>query len=574
MPIGALVEYFGGILEGRIVACEKMRLVSKRIMEAYDHPGEWHFDQAFADQHTGFIEEFCCLPAGRQGVPFKLELFQKARLEVIFGFVDGAGLRQYQEVLIIEGRKNGKTSELSAVELDVTFNDGEWAPETYNVATKYDQARKGYDNAYKMIRQSPELMAVFRKRAADIYCGDNMGIIKPLASNTSTLDSLDASCGVIDELAAIKNRDLYDLIKQAGGARSQPLLFCITTNGFVRENIYDAQYEYATKWLEGRLEEPNDRFIAFIYELDDRDEWDKEECWIKANPGLGPIKKVSFLRDCVSKAKSDPAFKPTVMVKDFNMIENTATAWLTWTDVETVEPDPDRPGETRPARFDFKEMGFRYGIGGFDAADSIDLNAAMALCMRRLPDGTVDPRIYLRSMYWLPETVLEEAAGSGNRRERDNVPYLLWEQRGLLRTYPGNKVNKSVFLGWFRELKYDHDLWVYAIGYDPWHIDDTLLAEFEAEFGKDSMIKVRQGVATMSQPLKELKADLRANRIVHNGNPIDMWCMANAEIKADINSNIQLIKASDGRKRIDGLVALACGYIALQARRQDYENLI
>jgi phage terminase large subunit-like protein len=64
------------------------------------------------------------------------------------------------------------------------------------------------------------------------------------------------------------------------------------------------------------------------------------------------------------------------------------------------------------------------------------------------------------------------------------------------------------------------------------------------------------------------------NRIVHNSNPIDMWCMSNAEVKADVNGNIQLVKGLDRRKRIDGLVALACAYVALQARRQDYLNII
>ena len=560
--MGALEEYFGGILDSKILACEKMRLVAKRIMHAYENPGQYHYAQEIADRHTVFIERFCYLPAGRVGVPFKLELFQKAILEVVFGFVDAAGLRQYNEVLWIMGRKNAKTTTISAVEIDMTANDGEFAPEVYNVATKYDQARKGFDNCLKMIKQSPELRQHFHKRTTDLYFAANMGVIKPLASNTNTLDSLDVSCGVVDELAAIRNRDLYDLIKQGGGARKQPLLFCISTNGFVRDNIFDSQYQYASDWLFGKLSEPSDHFIAFIYELDDRAEWDKEECWIKANPGLGTIKSIDFLRQSVAKAKDDPAYKPTVLVKDFNLIEHTATAWLTYGDIENTE------------KFDFAEMGFRYGIGGFDAADSVDLNAAVALCMRRLPDGTVDDHIYVRSMYWLPESVLEEDAGSGIRRERDNVPYLLWEQRGLLRTYPGNKVHKQVFLDWYRELKYDDDLYLYAIGYDPWHISDELLAEFEAEFGKNSLIKVRQGVATMSQPLKELRADLRAKRIVHNSNPIDMWCMSNAEVKTDINSNIQLVKGSDPRKRIDGLVALACGYIALQARRQDYLNVI
>ena len=572
--MNALEGYFGAIASGDLVACEKMKLVAAKVLHDYANPGRFHFDQSAADLHTGFIERFCYLPAGRGGVPFLLEPFQKARLEVVFGFVDDAGLRQYQEVLIVEGRKNGKTSECAAVELDMSANDGEFAPEVYNVATKLDQAKKGFNAAWSMVHQSPHLREHFRKRASDIYFPPNMGIIKALASNTSTLDSLDISCGIVDELAAIKNRDLYDLIKQGGAARAQPMLFCISTNGFVRDNIFDAQYEYATKWLFDKLEEPAERFIAFIYELDDRDEWDREECWIKANPGLGTIKSLEFLRNSVAKAKDDPAYKPTVMVKDFNLIENTASAWLTWGDLECIESDPDNVDKTRPATYDFGGMGFRYGIGGFDAADSVDLNSAVALCRRRLEDGTLDPRTYVRSMYWLPEAVLEKDAASGSRRERDAVPYLLWERKGLLRTYPGNKVNKSVFLDWYRELKYEDDLYIMFIGYDPWHIDDSMLAEFGAEFGKRTMIPVRQGVATMSQPLKELKADLRANLIVNNSNPIDMWCMSNAEVRSDINGNIQLVKGIDPHKRIDGLVALANGYIVLGDKRDDYLNLI
>lgn len=552
-----LEQYFTSLLDGKIVACDKMKRVSEMLLNNYHNPGEFHYDHEIASKHIDFIERFCKLPSGKIGTPLKLELFQKARFQAVFGFVDDNDLRQYNEVLIIEGRKNGKTTENAAVELDLLVNDGEGSPQIYNVATMLEQAKLGFNAAHKMVQQSPMLTKHVKKRANDLYFPHNFGFIKALASNTNSLDGLDVHGAVIDELAAIKNRDIYDLVKQAMGARSQPLLFTITTNGFVREGIFDSQYQYASDLLYGKLKEPNKRFLPFIYELDDRDEWDKEECWIKANPGLGTVKSVDYLRQMVSKAKDDPSFKPTVMVKDFNMKENSASAWLTWNEIENK------------TKFDFDKMGFRYGIGCFDAADTTDLNSAKALCMR--PN---DPNIYVKSMYWVPEDVLNQMTQDGNRRERDNVPYLLWERQGMLRTYPGNKVDKRVFLDWFKELRDDHDLYVLWIGYDPWHIDDSLLREFKMEFGKDSMIPIRQGPATMSAPLKEMKADLKAKRIVHNMNPIDMWCLSNAEIKADINGNIQLVKGMDARKRIDGVVSLACGYIVLKDKMDEYVNLI
>ena len=549
-----LEKYFTGILDNKIVACEKMKRISEIILENYYNPNEFHFDLEIANKHIDFIEKFCKLPSGKLGTPFKLELFQKARLQAIFGFVDDNDLRQYNEVLIIEGRKNGKTSECAAVEIDLLVNDDEGAPQIYNVATKLEQSKLGFNACHKMIKLDKFLAKHIKKRSSDLYFPYNFGFIKAMASNTYSLDGLDAHGVIIDELSAIKNRDLYDLMKQAMGARLQPLLFCITTNGFVREGIFDAQYQYADDLLHGRLSEPNKRFLPFIYELDSIDEWDKEECWEKANPGLGTIKSREYLRQMVKKAKDDPAFKPTVLVKDFNMKQNSAAAWLRWEVLNNEEI------------FDYK---FRYGIGGMDAADSVDLNAAKVICMR--PN---DNKIYVKQMYWIPQSVLDMQTKKGDRKGRDNIPYELWESQGLLRTYPGNKVDKKVFLDWFIELRDVEDLYVLYIGYDPWHIDDSLLREFKLEFGENSMIPIRQGVITLSQPMKDLAADLEAKRIVYNNNPIDKWCLLNTHIKTDVNGNIQPIKGLDARNRIDGTIALLCAYKVLQDKMQEYQALI
>lgn len=545
-------QYFSGIGDGRIIACEKMKRIADTLMEKYLNPGEFHFDREIANRHIEFIERFCKLPTGKLGQPLRLELFQKARLQSIFGFVDDNNLRQYNEVLIIEGRKNGKTTETAAIELDMLMNDKEGAPQIYNVATMLDQARLGFNAANKMRMQSPLLKKHIRKRAADLYCAMNMGFIKALASNTNSLDGLDTHCGVIDELAAIKNRDIYDLVKQSMGAREQPLLFCITTNGFVREGIFDSQYQYASDVLFDRAR--NNRFLPFIYELDHIDEWDREECWIKANPGLGTVKSIDYLRQMVQKAKDDESFKPTVLVKDFNLKQTSEAAWLRFEDFENTATF------TGP---------FRYGIGGMDAADSVDLSAAKVLCMRR-----DDPNIYVRQMYWMPQAVLDRQEETGNRRERDNVPYQLWKDKGLLRTVPGNKVDKRVMLDWFCELRDQEDIYVLYIGYDPWHIDDSLLREFQSEFGEKAMIPVRQGVITLSQPMKDLKADLQAKLIVYNDHPIDKWCFFNTVVKTDVNGNIQPVKGMDTRNRIDGTLALIDGYKVLQDKMGELQSLI
>lgn len=138
---------------------------------------------------------------------------------------------------------------------------------------------------------------------------------------------------------------------------------------------------------------------------------------------------------------------------------------------------------------------------------------------------------------------------------------------------PGNKCDKRIFLEWFKELREQEDLYVLFIGYDPWHIDDTLLREFQAEFGPNCMIPVRQGALTLSQPMKDLKADFEAHRIIYNNNPVDKWCLVNTEVKTDVNGNVQPVKSLDARRRIDGTVALLCGYKVLQDKADVYVNL-
>ncbi len=546
--------YFTSIYDGSIIACEKMKRVSEMLLNNFSSPGEFHFDYEIARWHIEFIERFCKQPTGKLGQPLKLELFQKARLQAIFGFVDDNNLRQFNEAMIVEGRKNGKTTECAAVETDLLLNDGEGAPEIYNVATMLEQAKLGFNACHKMIRQSPVLRKYIRKRAADLYAPMNMGFIKALASNTNSLDGLNAHGAIIDELAAIKNRDTYDLIKQAMGAREQPLLFCITTNGFVRNGIFDAQYEYAKKVLMGKILAP--RFLPLIYELDDASEWDKPEMWIKANPGLGTIKKKEYLEEMVQKAKDDPSFKPTVLVKDFNIPQTAESAWMRFEELNNEELIPE-------------EAKFRYCIGGFDAADSIDLNAAKAICKR-----PGDDKLYIKQMYWIPQALLDQQEERGDRRERDSVPYSLWVSQGLMRTCPGKKVDKRVFLDWFCELRDKEDIYPLYIGYDPWHISDELLRAFEQEFGRNVMIPVRQGVLTLSQPMKDLKADFQEKKIVYNNNPIDKWCLINTEEKKDVNGNVQPVKSDERTRRIDGTAALLDAYVVYLDKKDEFESLI
>lgn len=135
--MSALEQYAVAVLDGKIKTSRRIKQQYERLIYQLYNPGRWHFDQSVADRHVNFMERFCKNP--ESGAPLRFELFQRAKFEAIFGFVDDYGLCKHQEVMTLEGRKNGKTTEMSAVEIDLLVNDGEGSPQVYNVATKRDK---------------------------------------------------------------------------------------------------------------------------------------------------------------------------------------------------------------------------------------------------------------------------------------------------------------------------------------------------------------------------------------------------------------------------------------------------
>lgn len=552
-------EYMDSVLSGEIVACDKIKKLCRMMRPRIDGGYKcWHYDADRALRPVNFIERYCCLPEGKPGRKIALEPFQLFVLEMLFGFVDDNGLRQFHECMWVVGRKNSKTTTNAALAIYMLMADGEGAPQCYSAATSKDQASLLYGSMLRMVAQSPALSKRLHKGIIPARNQDglqyrrNGGYFTPLSSQTRNLDGLNVHFAAIDEMAAITNRDTYDLIKQATPSRDQPLIIEITTNGFERDNLFDDQYDYASRILDGKA--VDDTFLPVIYELDSRAEWTDESKWIKANPGLGPIKKVEALRGYVNKAKQDPSFLPTVMTKDFNIPENKASAWLRFEEAVNRE------------EFDYREMGFRYCIIGYDASDTIDLTAAQALMMR-----PGDERMYEMSMYWIPETQLEKHIKSGLRKNRDNVPYQRWIDDGLVRVVPGNTIDHRVVFEWMQQLRDEFDIYPFAMGYDPWHLQDDSWKDGARQFvGKKRMEEVRFGPQTLSAPMKQIRADYEAKRIVDGNNPVNQWCRMNVGIITDTNDNIKPVKANGSTGRIDGWAAEICAYIALMRHREDY----
>ena len=556
-----IMEYYNQIRDGKVIVSKKIQRIYQKLAE--DLSGStgadgtmYHYSPSRANHILEFAENYCRHSKGKLGGQLVvLELWEKAMLAAMFGFIDGEGRRRYREVVLIVAKKNGKSLISSIVGLYLQVGDGEPGAEVYAVATKKDQAKIIWGEAKRMVNKSPELRKLIKPLVGEMDCAANESVFKPLASDTDTLDGLNVHGALMDEVHQWRDgMALYDIIADGTTAREQPMTLITTTAGVVREDIYDNKYEYAAKVIIG-YDDPDagivdDHFLPFIYELDAREEWEDERCWPKANPGLGTIKNIRQLRDKVRKAQQSPDLQRNLLCKEFNIRETSGGSWLSFDDINN---------ETA---FDVAELRPRYGVGGADLSSTDDLTAACVIFM--LPDCS---DIYVIPMFWIPADLVERHINE------DKVRYDIWIDKGWVRTCPGNRINPDVIREWFLEVQSKYDIYLNLVGYDSWSAE-LWVNEMKRSFGDSTMRPVIQGKKTLSNPMKMLAKDLQAHKIIYNNNGVLKWCMANTCVDEDRNGNIQPIKSRKPTQRIDGLAALLDAYTVLQDNLNDYLSVI
>ncbi len=547
-----VIEYFEKIKAGEYVVSNRVYKQYEKMVNDIYNSDKYIFDEERALRPIKFIETFCKHSKGEwAGKPVILELFQKAYISALFGFIDKeTNLRRYKESMFYVARKNGKSTMLSGIAAYMMIADNEAGAEIYSCATKKDQAKLVFDETLNMINQSPYLSKHIKKRKSDLYFPLTMSKFQPLGKNSDTLDGLNAHCVIIDELHGVKDRNLYEVMQQSQSTRRQPLLIMITTAGTVRECIFDDIYEYSCNIVDGTFED--DTFLPIIYELDKKEEWLDENCWSKANPSLGAIKKLDDLKRKVEKAKNSPKDLSGVLTKDFNIRNTLSNAWLNFDDINNTET------------FDIENFKNFYAIGGADLSITTDLTCATLLFINKEIDKETGKEIekrYIHQMYWLPSENFNE------RVKIEKIPYDKWLERGLIRLCNGNSINYSDITAWFIEMLNNYGitpLWIYYDNYSAkYWVEEMKAHGFKME-------RCIQGAKTLSLPMQQLGADLKAKKINYNNNPILKWCLTNTGVQEDRNGNIVPIKNQSAKQRIDGVASMLDAYVGLYEHYEEF----
>lgn len=452
MPYRSYIhEYHEKIKSGKIVAGKWIKKIYAIITDGLKN-GEYFFDAKAANKAVSFIENFCHHSKGRNDL-ITLELWQKAMVSVIFGIKDEENKRVFREIFIVVGRKNGKTLLASAIIAYMVYMEPEYGQEIYCLAPKLDQAALVYDGFYQMVRAEDELDELARKRRGDIYFEESNSFVKPIAFNAKKSDGFNPQLVVCDEMAAWSAQaglKQYEVMKSALGAREQPMIFSISTAGYVNDGIYDELMKRSTRFLNGGSRER--RLLPFLYMIDNVEvkddggnlveKWKDIEELRKANPNMGVSVRESYFTEEIAVAENSLSKKAEFLTKYCNVKQNSSVAWLEYATV-----DGAGTGKT------LEEFRDCYAVGGIDLSQTTDLTAASVVIER---DGT----LYAFTRFFMPRNKVEGLQAT------DGVPYELYVRKGLVTLSGENYVDYKDVHDWFVSLVEEYGIYVLKVGYD------------------------------------------------------------------------------------------------------------
>lgn len=520
-------QYAEDVRSGKQVACYWVKKAVERYYNDLDNAIEkgWYFDRQAAERVIKFAERLKHVKGALAGQYLTLEPWQAFCLWNLYGFkMSATGKRRFRESYISVAKKNGKTTLAAPLSLYAGIADREGGAEVYYVAKVRDQAKICFESAKQMVTHSDlrKICVVTRDAIAYEPLGATFQALSSEANNTEGKSS---HFVVLDEYHTHPTDEVYDLMQNSIVARSQPMLFVITTAG---RNLSYPCYAYEQtmrQMLNGVIEA--DRNFAIIYTLDDPSEVHDERMWIKANPCLDKSLPIEQLREQYKQMINAPYKESNILTKHFNMWVDAPTVWIPdreWTAMQSVVP-----------------MAELAGCRCIAALDLASVNDYAALCLLFNERG----RYQFMWRFYIPEEKYKDRYAM----QRENANIEAWVRQGHVTVTPGNVTDYDYILADIESLAESYD--IQCLAYDPWN--SSSVAAKLVERGVNIQ-PFTQTIGNYAFPMKEFERIVGLGIVDHYDNPVARWMLANVVVREDVNGNKRPDKAKSSEK-IDGIVA-------------------
>ena len=553
-----IYSYYQEVKNGKATVGKYIKLILEYLIHGLENK-EFFFDQSKANNAVEWIEEHSFHTEGRLAPNnLKLELWQKAFVSAIFGIVDKNGYRQFREILLVIGRKNGKSLLASAIAKYVWFVDGGFGTKIYNIAPKLAQADIIYNNIWQMVLLDPEYQAMKealsekdmhnkkvhddselpKHRMTDLYISATNSTVMKIAFSAKKSDGFNPSLAICDEVAAWSGDSglkQYEVMKSGMGAREEGILLSCTTSGYENDSIYDELMKRSTRFLLGDSKEK--KLLPFIYMVDDPEKWDDINELRKSNPNLGVSVSVDFMLEEIAVAEGSLSKRAEFLTKYACIKQNSSLAWLPASVVQGMCGDP----------LDLNDFRGTYAIAGLDLSQTIDLTSACVIIQK-------NGQLYVFSKFWLPSEKIDEAS------QRDGLPYNIYIQRGLLERSGDNYIDPNDCFNWFRSLIEDYEIYPLMVGYDRYSAQYLIQAMKAYGFQCDD---VYQG-DNLWGTLQEMEGLFKDGKVHIGDNDLLKVHLLDSAIKMSTERGRGKLEKLNPNRHIDGVAALADAFCVRQ----------
>lgn len=502
--------------------------------DPYAQAGDCVFDPDAAKRAIRFFEtQLSHVKGAKARTPFLLERWQQAIIGNLFGWKRPNGLRRYREAFVFVPRKNGKSPLAAGIILYCLFEDGEPGAEIYGAASEYKQASLVFEHCRGMVLQNPALAArakIYSGQAKAIQLESDFSTYRVISRESGAAHGFNTHLYIVDEVHALPDSELVDVLETSTGARRQPLGVLITTSDYEREGSpANAKHTYACRVRDGIIEDS--AFLPVIYEASIDDDWTDPAVWVKANPNLNVSVSLDYIRAACRKAQDSPRFENTFRRLHLNIRTAQDVRWLPMDRWDGCAGEP----------IDLVDYKGRACWCGLDLATSRDMTAFVIV----FPED--DDTYTLVPIFWIPkDTALE-------RERRDRVPYSVWVREGLIRTTTGDTADYATIRRDINQIVKDHKLSVREIAADRLFQGDQLCHELADQDGFN-VIAHGQGFLSMAAPTKRFEELVLAGAIRHGGNAVLRWHASNVSVELDAAGNLKPSRKRSIEK-IDGIVA-------------------
>ena len=484
----AILQYWNEIQTGGINAGKWIRLLCDVILQGLSEH-KWFWSQKLADNAINFIERFCHHYKGKLAPQrIKLSLWERFVISLIFGIVDSGARRQFAEVLLVIGRKMGKTLLVAAIATYMAYAAGEYGSEIYFLAPKMEQADLCYSALEYNVHAEPELDAITRStKYRGLMIQERNTFARKLAFSSKKSDGYNPMFYAADEGAAwpgVAGIRQWEVMVSGTGARDEPLGMLFSSGGYENDGIYDEMFKRGTGFLMGHSREQH--LLPIIYMIDDPKKWDDLEELEKSLPGLGESVSREFIKKEIDTAHESIPKEIEFKTKYCNLKQNMSTAWLRAEDIN----------KAFGWRLPMEDLKGKYCVGGYDLSQVVDLTAAGFIC-------EIDGILWVKAHFWMPKNRLEEAS------KRDGVPYEIYIRKGFLTLSGDEFVDFNDVLNWFMDLVRKYKIYPLMVGYDRWSAMELNQKLTEKHFKTDS---VTQGF-NLSNVADQFEGLLREGKI-------------------------------------------------------------